>query len=177
MPVPDVGLVPHFEPPALDFAAAVFLHEVPRQLIRELAPPGVVLRRIRPPGVDVVVVVARLPEMAIRLRMRRQRLRHESELHQRLHPALEVRVEDPIDDRPVVPRPARGVLGVRIRGSPLEGRHAVAAREQVVRAKVDLHSRTVADSAELRDQLPAVLHRGVVRLVGTEEAPDRVQLA
>ena len=110
--------------------------EVLRHLVAELFPLPVVLRRVRPSGVDVVVRIARLPEMAVRhaRRRRRQRLRHEAELHERLHLARHVGVDDLVEDRPVVDRPAVGILGVDVRRTPLEGVLAVARREQVVHA-------------------------------------------
>ena len=55
VPVADVRLVPDFPVPALDFALAVPLDRVAHPLVDELAPLVVVLRRIRPAGVDRAV--------------------------------------------------------------------------------------------------------------------------
>ena len=69
--------------------------------------------------------------------MRGERLGHEADLHQRPHLALHVGVEDPVDDRPVVDRLARRVLGVGVRRAPLQRGRAVAGGQQVVGADVD----------------------------------------
>ena len=114
-------------------ARPYFSTECANPLVDELAPLRVVLRRIRPAGVDVVVVVARASSRADTAAACRQRLRHEADLDERLHLALDVGVEDAIDDRPVVDRPAVRVFGVGVGRSPLEGGRAVARRQQVVR--------------------------------------------
>src|SRR5262245_15889937 len=100
MPVADVGLVPDLPPPAFDFFFSVSLDRVFHPLIDELAPLVVVLWRVRPAGVDVVVVVAWLPEMAVWRRMRRQCFGHEADLDERLHAALHIGVENAVDDGP-----------------------------------------------------------------------------
>ena len=86
--------------------------------------------------------------------------------------ACEIGVDDAIDHRPVVDRLAVAGLGVRIGAAPFECRRAVAGIQQVVRTEVDL---AASQLAELDQQLAAVLHGGVVRLVGAEEAPHRRQ--
>ena len=111
---------------------------------------------------------ARLPVVPVRLRLGRQRLGHEADLDERLHLAFEVGVDDAIDDRPVVDRLAVRVLGVGVGRSPLQRRRAVARRQQVVRADVDRHR---AELGEFGQQLLAVLHVGVVRLVVAEPRP------
>ena len=140
----------------------------------QLGPLLVVLRRVGPAGVDLVVLRLRRPLVLVRLGLDRQLLGHEPDLHVGLHAALEVGVEDAVDDRPVVDRLAVGVLGVGVGRAPLQGRGAVAGGEQVVRAEVDLLR---AELAEFGEQLLAVLHVGVVRLVGAEEPPDRLEVA
>src|SRR6185503_771033 len=59
------------------------------------------------------------------------------------------------------------------RGAPLERRCAVAGSQQIVRAEVHLFG---AQFAKFGQQLPAMLHVGVVRLVRSEEPPDGLQL-
>ena len=99
-----------------------------------------------------------------------KRLRHEAELHEGPHAAGEIGVEDPVDDAPVIDGVARGILGVGVGAAPLERRRAVAGGQQVVRAEIDVvHGFSAPSSAE---QLAAILHGRVVRLVGAEEAPD-----
>src|SRR4030095_14946659 len=49
---------------------------------------------------------------------------------------------------------------------------AVARRQQIVRTDVDLNR---AQPGEFRDELLAILHVGVVRLVIAEVRPDRLQ--
>ena len=140
--------------------------------IDQFAPLGVVLGRIGPAGVDVVVVIAGFPVMLIRLGMRGERLRHEPDLHQRLHVALDVGVEDAVGDGPVVDWPARGVFGVGIGRAPLEGGFAIARDQQAVDAHVDGHG---AERGELGEELAAIFHVSVVGLVVAEETPDGLQ--
>ena len=152
-------------------ARPYFSTECLHPLVDQLAPLVVVPRRMRPPGVDPVVGHAGLPVVLVRLRLRRQRLGHEADLHQRLHLALEVRIDDAIDDRPVVDRLPVRVLGVGVGGAPLQSGRAVAGRQQVVHPHVD------GDRAELRQvgqQALPVLHVGVVGLVVAEPGPDRL---
>ena len=174
LPVADVGLVPDLPVPLLDFGAAVLLDGVLDPLVDELGPLPVVLRRIGPAGVDVVVGQARTPLVLVRLRLDGERLRHEPDLRVGLEAALQVGVEDAVDDRPVVDRLALRVLGVGVGAPPLEGGRAVAGVEEVVGAEVDLRR---AELAQRREQLASVLHVRVVRLVRPEEPPDRTQLA
>src|SRR5262249_42937727 len=86
--------------------------------------------------------------------------------------AFAIRVEDAVHDAPVVDGTALRVLGVRIRAAPFERGRAVAGRQQVVRAEVDLRR---AEPAQLREQLPAVLHGRVVGLVRADEAPEGLE--
>src|SRR4029453_7742068 len=163
-PVADVGLVPELEPPALHFLAAVGVDQVLRDLVAELFPFPVLRRRVRPAGVDVVVRIARLPEMAVwcARRRRRQRLRYESQLPERSHLACHVGAYDLVEDRPVVDRPAVGILRVDVCRTPFEGGLAVAGREQVV----DAHEyRDWAEILKRRQQLLAIRRVRVVRLV------------
>ena len=174
LPVADVGLVPDLPVPALHLGAAVLLDAVLDPLVDQLGPLGVVLRRMGPAGVDVVVGQTRTPFVLVGLRLDRQRLRHEPDLHVGLHATLQVGVEDAVDDRPVVDRLALAVLGVGVGAAPLERGRAVSGVEEVVGAKIHLRR---PELAERREQLAAVLHVGVVRLVRSEEAPDWLQLA
>jgi hypothetical protein len=116
------------------------------------------------------------PLVRVRLGLDRQGLWHEADLNVGLDVPLQVGVEDPVDDGPVVDRLALAVLGVGTGGAPLEGRRAVAGGEQVVGAEERLRQ-PATEPAELAEELFAVLHIGVVRLVGTEEPPDRPQVA
>src|SRR5262249_11197529 len=84
------------------------------------------------------------------------------------------RVEDTIDDGPVVLGTAGRVLRIGVGRSPFERRRAVAAREQVVGADEHRHRAQLRD---LREELLPVLHVGVVRLVVAEKRPHRRQWA
>ena len=103
--------------------------------------------------------------------------------------AGEISVEDAIDDGPIVDRFAVGVFAVGAGRAPFEGWSAIAGAEEVVGAEVDLGGRRLgirgwglgagdwkggagAELAEFGDELLAVFHVGVVRLVGAEETPD-----
>ena len=174
LPIPDVGLVPDLPIPALDFTLSVSLHRVRHPLGDELAPLVVVLRRMGPTGVDAVVVEARPPIVFVRLRLGRQGLRHEADLDERLHLALDVGVDDAIHDRPVVDRPSGRVFGVGVRRSPLQGVLAVTRRQQVVRA--DEHGDRT-ELGQFLEQLLAVGRVGVVRLVVAERTPTSASSA
>ena len=134
-PVADVGLVPGLPVPGLDLGLAVLLDAVLRPLVDEVAPLLEILRGVGPAGVDLVVLRGRRPRVLVGLRLHRHRLRHEADLDVRLDAALEIRVEDAVDDGPVVDRLAAGILGVGVGRAPLERRRAVAGDEQAVGAE------------------------------------------
>ena len=168
LPVADVGLVPDLPPPALDLGATVPLHGVLHPLLAEATPLVVVLRRVGLAPVHLRPLVRRRV-VQVEVGARREGLGHEADLDERLHAAREQRVEDAVEDRPVVDGASLGVLAVGVRRAPLEGRRAVAARQQVVRADED---RVRAELRELAEQPLPVLHVGEVRLVVAEEAPE-----
>src|SRR5262245_31108701 len=97
-----------------------------RPLVDKLRPLLIVIRRIRPAGEDAVVIVARLPIVLVRLRMRRQIFGHEAYLGIGTHAALEIGVEDTIENRPVVRRFAVRILTVGAGRTPLERRSPIA---------------------------------------------------
>ena len=131
----------------------------------ERRPLGLVLGRVRP-AEDIAVGEA----VPIGLGMRRERLRHKADLDQGTNMRSDERVEDAVGDREVVDRRAVGPLGVDVSRAPLERSVAIAASEQVVRAKVD---RDRAKRGELAEKLSAVGRVEVVGLVGAEIVPDR----
>src|SRR5439155_17178957 len=112
--------------------------------------------------------------MRIILWVRAERLGHEADLHVRFQVAFQIGVENAIYNRPVVNRFAAGVLAVSAGGTPLQRGRSIAAGEQMVAA--DVYLRT-AKLPELGEQLLAVLHISVVRLIVAEEAPDGRQFA
>ena len=169
-PIPDVRFVPHLPIPGRNLSPAIALDCVPRPLIHQLSPLRVIGRWVGPTRVDAVVLDARRPLVLIRVRLRRERLRHEANLDERLHLALDVRVENPVDDRPVVHGTAIRVFRVRVRRSPFQRRRSIARRQQVVNS--DVHGNR-AQRGELGQQPPPVRHVGVVRFVVTEEGPHR----
>ncbi len=171
-PVADIGLVPDFPEPRFYFLAPVLPHAVRHPLVDQLGPLGIVLGWIRPAQEDVVVLVAGRPMVAIRLRVGGERLRHEANLHQRLHLALHIGIEDPVGDGPVVNRVAVAVFGVRVSRAPLQGRLAIARHQQAVNPHVH---RNGAERRNFGQQFAAVLHIGVVGLIVTEERPDWFQ--
>src|SRR5205814_2196350 len=173
-PVADVRLVPDLPIPGLNLSAAIFFDAVFRPLEDEFRPLRVIFRWMGPAGVYFVVARAWRPPVLIRLRPARKILWHETNLHVRPHAAFKIRIEDAVENRPVVKRIALRALAVGARGAPLQRRCAVAGGQQIVRAKVNLFRSKLA---KFREQLFAMLHIGVVRLVRAEEAPDGLQLA
>src|ERR1035438_10685995 len=115
-PVADVGFIPHLPIPALDLAPAVAPNRMEYPLAHQFPPPGVVFGRVRP----ALAVVGLRPVAGIRLRMDRQRFRHEADLYERLGAGSDVRVEDTVDDGPVVNRAAGSVFGVGVGRAPFE---------------------------------------------------------
>ena len=103
--------------------------------------------------------------MLIRLGLDRKRLGHESDLHVRPNAVLKIRVEDAIDDRPVVDRLAIGIFGVSVGRAPFQRRRAVAGAEKIVRAEINVLRRKFAKLAE---QFAAVGHVRIVRLIRAE---------
>ena len=134
-------------------------------LAHQFPPPGVVFGRVRP----ALAVVGLRPVAGIRLRMDRQRFRHEADLYERLGAGSDVRVEDTVDDGPVVNRAAGSVFGVGVGRAPFERGSAVPSAEQVVHSDID---RRRAQTGKLTNQLGTILHVGVVRLVVTEIGKD-----
>ena len=144
VPVADVRLVPDLPIPLFDLGRAVSFDAMFRPLIDQLAPFRVILRRIRLSARDRRAVVVDRRVVRIILRMRRQRLRHETDLHIGLDAAFEVGVENLVVDRPVVNRIAVRVLLVGAGGTPFERIRAVAAGEQMVGAEINLRSAELA---------------------------------
>ena len=62
--------------------------------------------------------------------MCRERLRHESDLDQRFSPGLHVRIEDSVNNGPVVHWFARSVFRVGVRRPPLKAGSSVARCQQ-----------------------------------------------
>jgi hypothetical protein len=169
-----VRFVPDLEIPGLDLGLAVAFDAVAHPLVGQLRPLVVVLGRIAPAAADQVVVEARPPGVLVGLGMGRQRLGHEADLDIGPDAVGQIGVEQPVEDRPVIDRPPLGVLGIDIGAAPLQGRRAITGVQQVVGAEIDAPG---LERAQVAEQLAAVLHGRVVRLVGAEEPPDRPQLA
>jgi hypothetical protein len=164
-----VGLVPHLPEPGLDLGAPVARHAVAHPLVDQLRPLAVVGRRVGPAGADRIVLEARPPFVLVGKGPDREGLGHESDLGVGAHTPGSVGVEDPVQDGPVVHGPPGRVLRVGVGAAPLERRRPVARAEKVVGPEVNGAGPQLA---ELGKEPAAVLHRGVVRLVGPEEAPD-----
>ena len=169
-----VGLVPDFPIPRLDLGAAVAGDAVRDPLVNELGPFGVIFRRIGPAAGDEAVGEAGAPGVLVGLGEHREGLRHEADLRERADAAGEVGVEDAVDDGPVVDGLAVGVFSVGVGTAPLEGGRAVTGIEEIVGAKEDVLGFQFAEGGE---EFAAVLHRGVVGLVGAEETPDGAKQA
>src|SRR5262245_11213638 len=112
--------------------------------------------------------------MPIRLWFYRQGFGHKAYLDERLRAGLDVRVENPVNDRPVINRLARRVLGVSVGGTPFQRGLPVAGDQEAVRAEVD---RDRVHFRQFSDELPTILHVGVVRLVIAGVSPDRSERA
>ena len=69
--------------------------------------------------------------------MDRKRFRHEADFHEGPGAGLDVGVEDPVDDGPVVDGMAGCVFGISIGRTPFEGGGAVTGAERVVHADID----------------------------------------
>ena len=87
-PIANVRFVPNLPVPRFDFLSAVAVDAMLGPLVGQLAPLVVVLRRIRPAGVDFLVASPRRPRMLVRLWFGGHRFRHEADLHIRPHIAL-----------------------------------------------------------------------------------------
>ena len=86
-------------------------------------------------------------------------------------PALDIGVEDPVHDRPVVDRVAVRILGIGVGRAPFERGLAIAGGQQIVGADV---RRGAGGGGQVAQQLPAIVGVGVVRLVIAEPVPHRV---
>src|SRR5262249_52568368 len=111
-PVTDVRLIPDLPVPGLKLGPAIFFQTMFRPLENELRPFLIVLWRIGPSSIDVFVTRARCPLMLIRLRLDGEVLWHEADLHVWSYAAVEVGVENAIENGPVVNRLPLTVLAV-----------------------------------------------------------------
>ena len=111
-PIKAVRLVPHFPIPLLNFFFSVAFDAMFHPLINKLLPLRVILRRIRPASHNLFVTYTRIPNVLIGLRMNRHRFRHETDLRKRSHSGIAIRIEDTIQNRPVVDRIARCVFAI-----------------------------------------------------------------
>src|SRR5262249_52887795 len=84
LPIANIGFVPNLPEPSSYFGLAVSLLQMPRELINKLRPLFVVLRRIRPTGIDSGDGDVR-KSMPIGTRVTRERFRHETNFDQRLY--------------------------------------------------------------------------------------------
>ena len=100
---------------------------------------------------------------------------HEADFRVRAQAVFQVSVKDAVQDGPVVNRLAGGVFVVGAGGTPFEGGGAVAGVEQIMGAEEN--GAGGPQPAQFADEFPAVLHVGVIRLVGAEEAPDGTKFA
>src|SRR6185295_20191627 len=98
--------------------------------------------------VNLVVGKTGAPFVLIRLRLSRERLRHETNLRVRPKAARKIRVENAVNDAPVVSGPAHGIFVIRASRTPLECRSAVTRREQIVGAEIDLRTAEFAEVGE-----------------------------
>jgi hypothetical protein len=71
-------------------------------LIDELAPFFKILGRISPARENAAVVVAGLPVVLVRFGPDRERFRHEADLNIRPHAMILIRVEDLVENLPVI---------------------------------------------------------------------------
>ena len=171
-PVEDVRLVPDLPVPLLNLRPPVAGHAVRRPLEDQLAPLAIIAGRIGPAGGELAA--PRRPVMPVRLGLDGERLGHEADLDVGPEPPLEIGVEDPVHDRPVVPRAALGILGIGVRRAPLQGRRAVAGGQQVVRPDED---RARAQARELIKECLSLFHVRVIGFVMSEEPPGGAELA
>jgi len=106
--------------------------------------------------------------------MHGHRLRHETNLRVRTHAVREIGVEDVVNNLPVVDGFAVGVLVINIGAAPFQCGRTITGAKQIVRAEKHV---VRPQRTDFTNQLLAILHRGVIRLVRTEHAPDGLQFA
>jgi len=103
---------------------------------------------MRPASVDDIVGRIRVEEESIRFWIGCQRFWHEADLSVWLYASLKVRIEDLINDCPVVDRIAVGILGIGIRATPFKAWSRivwrVAGGQEIMRAEVRLVSSKLA---------------------------------
>ncbi len=112
--------------------------------------------------------------MLIRLRLDRDILRHETNLHIRPDATLKIGIENAIENRPIVNRITQWIFVVRVGAAPLQSWRAVARGQQIVRAKVDCAR---PQFSQLSQKLLTILHVSEVWFVRSEHAPDRTHWA
>ena len=126
-PIMAVGFVPDFPGPGRDLGFAVSLGQMPGPGFDQIAPFFEIVRRRRPAGGDQRGLVFRLPAMLIGPVIIGKRFGREADLHQRNVSSLDIGVEDPVHDGPVIDRVAGGIFGIGVGRSPFQRGGAVAA--------------------------------------------------
>ena len=144
---------------------------MPRHLIARAPPTSGSPSARTSTGVDVVVRIARLPEVPVgqAWRRRRQGLGHEAELHERLHACARCRCRrcdrGSSSRRPDCP----GVLGIDVGRSPLQ---RGMPSPDVSRLCTRMNTGTGLSVLQRGQQLLAVGRVGVVRFVVAEPGPE-----
>ena len=166
LPVTDVGFVPQLPQPARRDVRVPFVR-VHRPRADEPRPLRVVGRGIKAPAVEQPGA-----GVAVRGRVRGERLGHESELDERKRAGRGDGVHDPVGQRPVIDRVPGGVLGVDVGRSPLHRRGAITGVEKKVVANARGRGVRGGDCVEQR---PTFGFGRVVDLVVTVKRPHPLE--
>ena len=174
-PVWRLGFVPQFPQPGRCAIDSVAFAAVACPGLDQRFPLPVILRWIERAAGHHVARQSRLHQCwGIRLRTRRQRLRHEARLHEGFDTGTRELVHDGVEARPVVTRVAFGIFGVDIGARPFQRQRAVAAGQQMVDPDAD---RFVAERIQFPQQITAFAGQRRAGFVVAEVVPDGADLS
>src|SRR5258708_32288230 len=106
LPISDIGLVPHFPQPGFRFRGAVALAKMTDKLKDKFGPFLIILGRVGPAGENRAL----RKTVAVRLRMSRERLGHESDFDERVDSSGGEGIENTFQNLAIVEGLVRRVL-------------------------------------------------------------------
>ncbi|MNQ57601.1 hypothetical protein D3C85_717650 [compost metagenome] len=113
-PIGTIRFIPNFPIPAFYFGFAVAGYTVFYPFVNQVAPFLVIFGWVGPSGFDYTVFCSGFPLVLVGNRMGREGLGHKTNLRQWFHSAFNIRIENLVNNFPVIYGVALGIFGVGI---------------------------------------------------------------